>query len=163
MSALADPFEARRAVGATGLLREFNDIGVLSAADVHVAARLGELVGEDDEAVRLAVALAVRGPRLGHVFVDLATIRDTATRRVRRAGRPVGAAVAGVDEWLGALARAASWSRVGEDGAAAVGTAEAAAAARHAGLPRPLLARGARGRRPDARTTLTASAAALRR
>ena len=38
-----------------------------------------ELVGEDDEAVRLAVALAVRGPRLGHVFVDLATIRDTAS------------------------------------------------------------------------------------
>ena len=79
MSALADPFEARRATGATGLLREFNEIGVLSAADVHVAARLGELVGEDSEAVRLAVALAVRGPRLGHVFVDLATIRDTAS------------------------------------------------------------------------------------
>jgi exodeoxyribonuclease V alpha subunit len=79
VSALADPFEARRAVGATGLLREFNEIGVLSAADVHVAARLGELVGEDSEAVRLAVALAVRGPRLGHVFVDLATIRDTAS------------------------------------------------------------------------------------
>ena len=79
MSALADPFEARRATGATGLLREFNDIGVLSAADVHVAARLGELVGEESEAVRLAVALAVRGPRLGHVFVDLATIRDTAS------------------------------------------------------------------------------------
>ena len=79
MSALADPFEARRATRATGLLREFNDIGVLSAADVHVAARLGELVGEESEAVRLAVALAVRGPRLGHVFVDLATIRDTAS------------------------------------------------------------------------------------
>ena len=79
MSALADPFEARRAVAATGLLREFNEIGVLSAADVHVAARLAELVGEESEAVRLAVALAVRGPRLGHVFVDLATIRDTAT------------------------------------------------------------------------------------
>ena len=29
--------------------------------------------------MRLAVALAVRGPRLGHVFVDLATIRDTAS------------------------------------------------------------------------------------
>ncbi len=79
MSALADPFEARRATRSTGLLREFNDIGVLSAADVHVAARLGELVGEESEAVRLAVALAVRGPRLGNVFVDLATIRDTAS------------------------------------------------------------------------------------
>jgi len=79
VSALADPFEARRAVGAAGILRQFNDIGVLSAADVHVAARLGELVGEENEFVRLAVALAVRGPRLGHVFVDLATIRDTAS------------------------------------------------------------------------------------
>src|SRR5512142_2702655 len=79
VSALADPFEARRVVGAAGLLREFNEIGVLSAADVHVAVRLGELVGEESEPVRLAVALAVRGPRLGHVFVDLDTIRDTAS------------------------------------------------------------------------------------
>ena len=32
-----DPFEARIAAGASGLLREFNRAGVLSAADVHVA------------------------------------------------------------------------------------------------------------------------------
>ena len=32
-----------------------------------------------DERVALATALAVRGPRLGHVYVDLATIHDTAT------------------------------------------------------------------------------------
>ena len=43
MSALADPFEVRRAVSATGLLRRFNEIGLLSAADVHVAARLADL------------------------------------------------------------------------------------------------------------------------
>jgi exodeoxyribonuclease V alpha subunit len=79
MSALADPFDARRALRAAGLLRAFNDAGVLSAADVHAAARLAALGGEEDEAVRLAVALAVRGPRLGHVFVDLATIRESAT------------------------------------------------------------------------------------
>jgi exodeoxyribonuclease V alpha subunit len=79
MSAVADGFDARRAVGAEGLLRAFNDPGLLSAADVHVATRLGALAGEEDEAVKLAVALAVRGPRLGHVFVDLATIRDSAT------------------------------------------------------------------------------------
>ncbi|MBV9336767.1 MAG: exodeoxyribonuclease V subunit alpha [Solirubrobacterales bacterium] len=78
MSAVADPFTASRALGAVGLLRAFNDAGLLSAADVHVAARLAELGEEKDEAVRLAVALAVRGPRLGHVFVDLATIRETA-------------------------------------------------------------------------------------
>ncbi len=104
MSAVADPFEARRAVGATGLLRAFNEIGVLSAADVHVAARLAELVGEESESVRLAVALAVRGPRLGHVFVDLATIRDTASVE---SDEPVDLSELpwpGVEGWLGALA-----------------------------------------------------------
>ena len=94
MSALADPFEARRAVGATGLLREFNEIGVLSAADVHVAARLAELVGEESEAVRLAVALAVRGaaarPRVRRPGHD----PRHRERRIGRAGRPVGAALA---------------------------------------------------------------------
>jgi len=79
MSALADPFDARRVVSAAGLLRDFNEAGVLSAADVHVATRLAALAGEEDDAVKLAVALAVRGPRLGHVFVDLATIRESAT------------------------------------------------------------------------------------
>jgi exodeoxyribonuclease V alpha subunit len=104
MSALADPFEARRAAGATGLLREFNQIGVLSAADVHVAARLAELVGEESEWVALAVGLAVRGPRLGHVFVDLATIRDTASVD---SDEPVDLSELpwpSVDEWLRALA-----------------------------------------------------------
>jgi exodeoxyribonuclease V alpha subunit len=73
-----DPFEARIAAGASGLLRAFNRAGVLSAADVHVARRLGRLGSEDDEGVLLAVALAVRAPRLGHVHVDLESIRDTA-------------------------------------------------------------------------------------
>ena len=79
MSALADPFDGRRVVAGSGLLRAFNDAGVLGAADVHVAARLAALAGERDERVALATALAVRGPRLGHVFVDLATIAATAT------------------------------------------------------------------------------------
>jgi exodeoxyribonuclease V alpha subunit len=73
-----DPFEAWIAAGASGLLRAFNRAGVLSAADVHVARRLGRLGAELDESVLLAVALAVRGPRLGHVHVDLESIRDTA-------------------------------------------------------------------------------------
>ena len=64
---------------ATGLLRAFNEAGVLAPADVHVAQRLAELGSEDDERVLLAAALAVRGPRLGHVCVDLATISRTAT------------------------------------------------------------------------------------
>jgi exodeoxyribonuclease V alpha subunit len=74
-----DAFDARRATAARGLLRAFSDAGVLTAADVHVARRLAHLAGDDDELVALGAALAVRGPRLGHVYVDLATIRDTAT------------------------------------------------------------------------------------
>jgi exodeoxyribonuclease V alpha subunit len=73
-----DPFAARFALQASGLLRQFNEAGVVDAADVHVARELARLTGEDDETVLLAAALAVRGPRLGHVHVDLAGIRDTA-------------------------------------------------------------------------------------
>ena len=73
-----DPFEPRFARRASGLLRDFNRAGVISASDVHVARQLARLTGEGDEAVLLAVALAVRGPRLGHVHVDLHRIRETA-------------------------------------------------------------------------------------
>ena len=73
---MSDP---RLVLSAGGALREFNEAGVLAAADLHVARRLAELAGEQDEAVTLAAALAVRGPRLGHVYVDVATIRDTVT------------------------------------------------------------------------------------
>ncbi len=75
---IEDPFDVRRVQAAPPLLRAFNDAGVLAPADVHVALRLAALAGEADEAVVLAAALAVRGPRLGHVYVDLATIAATA-------------------------------------------------------------------------------------
>jgi exodeoxyribonuclease V alpha subunit len=80
MSTLAglEPFDARRATGTTGLLRAFNDVGLLSSADVHVAQTTARLAGEDRGTVKLAAALAARAPRLGHVFVDLATIAATA-------------------------------------------------------------------------------------
>jgi exodeoxyribonuclease V alpha subunit len=71
-------FDARRALRAPAALRPFNDAGVLVAADVHVAVRLTALAEAEDPWVALAAALAVRGPRLGHVYVDLATIRETA-------------------------------------------------------------------------------------
>src|SRR3954471_17299891 len=74
-----DPFDARRVREAPGVLRQFNDIGVLGAAEIHVALRLSRLPHDVDDLVLLAAALAVRGPRLGHVYVDLATIRQTAT------------------------------------------------------------------------------------
>jgi exodeoxyribonuclease V alpha subunit len=76
-AAVVDAFDSRVAARAVGRLRTFNEAGILSAADVHVATRMAGLVGEGSEEVALAAALAVRGPRLGHVFVDLASIRDT--------------------------------------------------------------------------------------
>jgi exodeoxyribonuclease V alpha subunit len=75
----SDPYDVRQVPRAAGLLRSFNEAGVLVAADVHVALRLANLAGETDETVLLAAALAVRAPRLAHVHVDLASIRDTAT------------------------------------------------------------------------------------
>jgi exodeoxyribonuclease V alpha subunit len=73
-----DLHDARYVRRATGTLRTFNEAGVLSAADVHVALRLAQLASEQDEHTLLAIALAVRAPRLGSVCVDLATIGATA-------------------------------------------------------------------------------------
>src|SRR5262249_18137112 len=78
VSVEADLFDPARALSAPEPLRAFNEAGVLAAADVHVAVRLPALAGEEDGDVVLATALAVRAPRLGHVLVDLATIRETA-------------------------------------------------------------------------------------
>jgi exodeoxyribonuclease V alpha subunit len=64
-------------VRADGLLREFAEAGVLTAADVHVARRLARLGGEQRETVLLAAALAVRGVRAGSVCVELATVADS--------------------------------------------------------------------------------------
>jgi len=64
----------RLATGAAGLLATFNDGGVLTASDVHVASRIGVLGEEDDERVLLAVALAVRAVRRGSVCLDLAAL-----------------------------------------------------------------------------------------
>jgi exodeoxyribonuclease V alpha subunit len=68
---------ADRAVRAEGLLGAFNDAGVLHAGDVHLAVRLGHLFGETDPTVLLAMALAARAPRLGHVCIDLRDIAVT--------------------------------------------------------------------------------------
>ncbi len=68
----ARPYAADLALGASGLLRDFNAAGVLVPADVHVASRLGTLLGEPDERVLLAVALTVRATRTGSVVLDLA-------------------------------------------------------------------------------------------
>jgi exodeoxyribonuclease V alpha subunit len=88
--------------------------GVLSAADVHIAAtlaRLGRLGDSDDERlVVLGAALAVRAPRQGHVCLDLRSVRESAEAEVDRAGEHVTTDLFDalpwpddVDEWLSAL------------------------------------------------------------
>jgi exodeoxyribonuclease V alpha subunit len=78
MTAVADPLDAAIVMGGgvPELLRAFNRAGVLGAADVHAALRLSVMGGDDDDRVALAIALAVRGPRFGHVSVDLASVRQ---------------------------------------------------------------------------------------
>ncbi len=74
----ADPYASALALRAPSPLREFNEAGVLSAADVHVSQRLAtlaDIIPHPD--VLLAAALAVRAPRMGHVFVDLASVEGT--------------------------------------------------------------------------------------
>jgi exodeoxyribonuclease V alpha subunit len=81
----ADSFDAGLVLDAPpGLeaLADFNAAGVLAPADVHVARRLLDLAGETGragaDALALAVALAVRAPRVGHVAVDLVDISSIA-------------------------------------------------------------------------------------
>ncbi|WP_250031217.1 exodeoxyribonuclease V subunit alpha [Paractinoplanes maris] len=71
--------QAERALHATGILADFNEAGVLTLADVHVARRVALLGGEPDETVQLAIALTVRALRLGSVCVELRSARHTTT------------------------------------------------------------------------------------
>lgn len=90
---------ARRiAQRATGVLADFNRAGVLDAADVHVAIRLGVLSGESEESVLLAVALAVRAARLGAVCVDLGGVAEQPMELVEEVIWPESAG------WLAAVA-----------------------------------------------------------
>jgi exodeoxyribonuclease V alpha subunit len=101
---MTEAFDARLALRATGALREFNETGVLTAADVHVAQRVCALGGETDELVMLAIAFAVRGPRLGHVFVDLATVAETASVESEEAVDLTELPWPPADDWLARVA-----------------------------------------------------------
>lgn len=68
--------DSRIAQRGKGALRDFNEAGVLAAADVHVALRLANLGGEPNADVHLATALAVRAVRSGSVCLDLTRLRD---------------------------------------------------------------------------------------
>ena len=99
-----DPYDVGLATRAGGVrCRTFNEAGVLRAADVHVARRLGALTGTDDDAVLLAAALAVRCPRLGHVCVDLTTIASTASTETEEQVDLHALPWPGAEEWLDRL------------------------------------------------------------
>ncbi|BBX65222.1 RecBCD enzyme subunit RecD [Mycobacterium saskatchewanense] len=69
--------EVEVAVTVTGLLKVFNEAGVLDLSDVLVAQRVCALGKEPDERVALATALVVRALRGGSVCVDLSTVAGT--------------------------------------------------------------------------------------
>ncbi len=66
-----DRLDPRLALDGPPLLMSFNRAGIVAAADLHAAGRIGRLSRERDESVLLAIALTVRGARLGHVQIDL--------------------------------------------------------------------------------------------
>ncbi|MCW2830420.1 MAG: recD [Aeromicrobium sp.] len=71
-----DPHDRHLAQGAAGVLAEFNRAGVLTAADVRIASRVSDIVGEPSETVRLAFALTVRAVRNGSTCVALCELVD---------------------------------------------------------------------------------------
>lgn len=109
-----DALAATVALRARESLAPFNRAGVLEAADVHVAQTLTQLAGVDDADVVLAVALAVRAPRRGHVFVDLSRVAASAeVEREREQGadaadaaEPVALAWPEPERWAAAVADA---------------------------------------------------------
>ena len=93
---VADTSDWRRSATATGVLRTFNEAGVIDSSDVVVAQRLTALAKDTDERVALAVAFVVRAVRAGSVCVALADVEQhTATADLP--WPPAG-------EWLAAVA-----------------------------------------------------------
>ena len=78
-------FDVRRGPGRrrAGSLREFNEAGVLSPPTSTSRSARPARRRRADEAVPLGAAFAARAPRLGHVCVDLATIRHHGQQRHR--------------------------------------------------------------------------------
>ncbi|MDN5716747.1 MAG: exodeoxyribonuclease V subunit alpha [Janibacter sp.] len=70
MTDVLDRYDRRLARTATGELADLNASGAIEAADVHVAARLAELVDESDPLVRVTLALTVRAAREGSTSLD---------------------------------------------------------------------------------------------
>ena len=94
VAAFADPCDPRLALRAPGLLGGSTPPGCSTPPMSTSRCDWGASAPRPTSRVLLAAALAVRAPRLGHVHVDLATVRHTATVDVDVPGRPPGAALA---------------------------------------------------------------------
>ena len=75
---ITDASDWRCSITASGLLRPFNEAGILESSDVLVAQRLTSLAGESSESVALAIAFVVRAVRGGSVCLDLARVAEAA-------------------------------------------------------------------------------------
>ena len=73
---VVDTSDWRRSATATGVLRTFNEAGVIDSSDVVVAQRLTALAKDTDERVALAVAFVVRAVRAGSVCLALADVEQ---------------------------------------------------------------------------------------
>jgi exodeoxyribonuclease V alpha subunit len=96
-----DAWDRRLVLRGAGPIAELNLAGVLTAADVHVATRLGRIGGESSPEVLLAVALAVRAVRHGSVCVDLTSAGEVVHRLLGESGSVRWPAP---DDWLRAVA-----------------------------------------------------------
>ncbi|MGD8149498.1 exodeoxyribonuclease V subunit alpha [Ornithinimicrobium sp. Y1694] len=93
-----DEFDRRRARSTVGLLGAFNEAGVLTAADVHLARTLARVTREQDENAVLAAALAARAVRTGSVAIELAALAKEGAEALPELDWP------DADEWPEAVA-----------------------------------------------------------
>lgn len=94
-------------------LDELRDLEVLLPADVHVTDTVVRLTGEHDPESQLAIALAVRAPRLGHVCLDLGRIVRVGLAAEGR--ERIDVELPDLERWLTAIAAAPSVRRSDED------------------------------------------------
>ena len=103
-------------------LAPFVDAGVFAHADVHVTAAVARIVPGVDEPTLLALALAVRATRLGHVCVVLDDVPTSLVIEERRDGADVTSVSVDALPWPGRTA----WAKaLRSSPAVAAGSAEA--------------------------------------
>ena len=89
MTEILDRYDRRVVRSATGELARLNATGVLEAADVHVATRVSELVGETDDLVQVTLALVVRAAREGSTSLDPEHARELLAEAAEESSTPV--------------------------------------------------------------------------